>query len=131
MLRFPQLNLDDGKALSDGIIVNETSDVLGRGIYLHDKNRLAQLAQERQCRVFFVQQHLVVKRGVDPGCDDFFDAREIHDHAKRIEPVGLEGNDRPPVMAMQMPALAVVVQQAMAVAKTNLARHTIHGLSEA
>jgi hypothetical protein len=33
-------------------------------------------------------------------------------------------------MAMQMPALAVVVQQAMAVAKTNLARHTIHGLSE-
>ena len=36
---------------------------------------------------------------------------------------GLQRDDRPAVVAVQVPALAVVVQQAVAVAEVDLARH--------
>src|SRR6516164_3911859 len=77
-----------------------------------------------------MQNHLVVERLIDPAGDDFFDVREIHDHAERIELGGLKADDRPAIVAVKVLAFAVVVQQAMAIAKTNLAGHAIHGLSE-
>ena len=48
MIGLPELDLHDGEALGHAVIVNETSDVLGRGVDVHDKNRLCKLPEEGQ-----------------------------------------------------------------------------------
>src|SRR5262249_50833844 len=83
--------------------------------------------EQGQDGVVAVQQHAVVEVRVDPGADDAFDAREVHDHPQRVELAGFQRDDGAAVVAVQVAALAVVVEQAMAVTKTEFTRHAIHG----
>src|SRR5262245_15722235 len=131
MIRLPQLNLDDWEPFADGKIVDEASDILGRRVHIEDNHRFAKLPKEWQHGVVSMQQHFVVKRLVDPTRNHFFDLCKIHDHTERIELIRLEADDRSAVVAVQMPALAVIVQQAMAVAESDLARHAKHESSPA
>jgi hypothetical protein len=52
----------------------------------------------------------MIEMAVDPAADDFFDRRKIDNHAKRIEPVRLDSDQRPAVVAMEMAAFAVVLK---------------------
>ena len=64
----------------------------------------------------------MIEMGVDPVADDALDRREIDDHAEIVEPFGFERDDGAAVVAMQMPAFADVIEEAMAVAETDFAR---------
>ena len=58
---------------------------------------------------------------VDPSADDTFDIRKIEHHAPFVERLRLDGDDRAAVMPVQITALAIVIEQPMAVAKVNFA----------
>ena len=73
-----------------------------------------------------MQQHFVIERLVDPRAHDILDLRKVHDHAEAVELGRFERNDGPAVVAVQVPAFAVVVQQPVAVAKADFAGHTVH-----
>ena len=64
---------------------------------------------------------------VDPTTYYVFDLSEIEDHAPIIELIGLERNHNSAVVAMQIAALAIVIEQAMTVAEINFSSHQIHG----
>ena len=65
---------------------------------------------------------------VDPAADGFFDRREVDDHAERVEPASLQGDDRAAIVPVQMATLAVVIEKSMTIAKANLARDLEHGV---
>ena len=58
---------------------------------------------------------------VDPAADDPLDVIEIEHHAVRVEPRGIERQNRPTVVPVQMAALALVIQQPMAVTEVDFA----------
>src|SRR5262245_34845911 len=63
---------------------------------------------------------------IDPAADDALDLREIHDHAELVEPGRLKRDDGPAVVSVQVPALAVVFEEPMAVAESKFARDEEH-----
>ena len=79
-------------------------------------------------RVVAMQDHAMVEVLVDPVADHVLDVREIDHHAPRVELFGLDRDDGPAVVAVQVLALAVVVEQPVAVAEVDFARHSKHGL---
>ena len=71
----------------------------------------------------------MIERRVDPGCQHTLDMRKVHHHAKRIQFGGLQGDDGPAVMPVEVPALTLVAEQAVAITELNLTRHAVHGSS--
>ena len=59
-----------------------------------------------------MQQHAMVEVGIDPALTTRLIGK-IDDHAERVELVRFERDDRAAVVAMEMAALALVIQQAM------------------
>src|ERR1051325_3073448 len=123
---FPESHFDDGKSLTQSEIENQLGDVFGRRVHVHQEDRFVLCFEMRQDGVVLVQDHAMIEVGVDPGADDALDGGEVDDHAERIEPIRLQGDDGAAVVPVQMPALAVVLQQAMAVAEADLARDLEH-----
>src|SRR5262249_34365221 len=127
VLRLPELYLDHGESLARGKVEDQPGDVLRRRADVEHEDRVARLAQKRQHGVVAVQQHLVVELGVDPAADDALEQREVEHHAQRVEAVGGERDGGAAVVAVQVAALALVLQEPVAVAERQLARHAGHG----
>ena len=68
----------------------------------------------------------MVQMIVDPAAHIAFDVGEIQHHPAMIELVGHDGNHRPAIVAVQIPALSRVIQQTMSVTEIDLASHAIH-----
>ncbi len=68
---------------------------------------------------------------VDPGADRLFDVGKVEYHAAIVELGAFDRNHRTTIVAMQMAALAVVVEQAVAVTEVDFAGNSEHffGLS--
>src|SRR5262249_50574474 len=130
VFRLPQLDLDHRKTLAGSEVKDQLGNVFGRWVNVQHKHRLALMAQQRQHRVVAVQQHLVVERLVDPRAHHGFHAGKVHDHAEVVKARRGERQDGATVVPVQVAALAVVIEQAVAVAEVDLARHAEHGASQ-
>lgn len=64
---------------------------------------------------------------VDPGLQASLDVAEVDHHAPFIERLRFERDQGPGIMAMQVPALAVIVEQPVPVAETDLLDDAEHG----
>ena len=89
-------------------------------------HRLAQLSEDRDDRIGFVQDHAVVEIVINPARHLLFDVGKIDDHPAMIELRSFEHNHSFAVVPVQMLALAIVVQQPMAVTKVNFSGHSKH-----
>ena len=69
----------------------------------------------------------MVEVGIDPAGDDPLDVGEVEHHAAVVKLLGLDGDDGVAVVPMQVAALAVVVEQAMAVAEVDFSGDAEHG----
>ena len=65
---------------------------------------------------------------VDPSADDALDVGKIEDHAALVELLRLDHDHRPAVVAVQIAALAGVIQQAMAVTEVDFASDSKHAV---
>ena len=74
------------------------------------KEGLAHFFEDGHDRVFAAEDHAMVEIVVDPGADRLFDVAEVEHHAAIIELGAFDRNDRPAIVAMQVAALAFVVQ---------------------
>ncbi len=83
-------------------------------------------SQHGHGRIVAVEYHAVVQIFVDPAADHRFDLVEIEHHSLIVQRRGLDRNNRPAVMSVQMPALALVVQQPMAVTKIDFSGNAKH-----
>ena len=126
MRRFPEADFNDRHALLAGDIGDQLGDVFRRRIHVQQIHRLALLFQDRHDRVVAVQNHAVVEMIVDPAVDAALDLVEIDDHPLPVEALGLDGDDRPAVVAVQMPALALVMQEPMAVTEVDFSGNAEH-----
>ena len=79
----------DGRTASFALEYERTpkkpTDYLRIRRLLEQEDRLPLPLQQRQQWIVLVQQQLVVEVGVDPGIDDPFDVRKVHDHAEPVE----------------------------------------------
>ncbi len=75
-----------------------------------------------------MQDHAVIQIPVNPVLDHGFDFVEINHHAKRVKRLGDKLDFPLAVVAVQVAALALIIEKAMAVAKINLFGHAEHGL---
>jgi hypothetical protein len=73
-----------------------------------------------------VEQHAMIQVLVNPRAHGAFDVSEIDEHATIVKMVAGDTDDRTAVMAMEMAALAIVVEKPMAVAKINFAGDMKH-----
>ena len=110
-----------------GLQVDEFGDALRSRVHVEQVIGFLQLLKSRQNRVVFMQDHLVIEVVIDPRLHHPFDLAEIDDHAQRIELIALNSNDRRAIVPMQMPALATVIQQPMAVTEVDFASNSMHG----
>src|SRR5262245_7477692 len=117
LLRFPQLALDDGKAATGGKFVDQAGEVFGGGALLHQKQWLALLSQDGDERVGLLQDQAVIELLVDPAADDALDLGEVEHHAAGVERRRSKRDHSPRAVAMEVAALAGVIQQPVAVAK--------------
>ena len=69
---------------------------------------------------------VVVEMVVDPAVDRSLDLRKIQHHAAIVKPRCLEGDAHPAVVPVQMPALALVMQEPMAVAEVDFSGNSEH-----
>lgn len=74
-----------------------------------------------------MHQHVVVEFGVYPGFCVVPDIAEITDHSQFIENHRLQPDYSGCIVAMQMTALACVVEQAVAIAEVDLFGNGVHG----
>lgn len=126
MRRFPKLRFDDGKAMFQRKLVNEFGEIFGRRIHIEQIERLVHLAQDFHSRIVAMQDHAVIEIVVDPASDDAFDIREVDHHAAIIELGRLDRDHGSPIVAVQILALAVVIEQSMPVTKINFPANSIH-----
>ena len=126
MLGFPEHDFDDGQAGLAGVLVDEPGDVLGRRVAVHHEDALAVLQEHGQDRVVTAEQHVVIQVLVDPLLHGLLDVAEIDEHPSRVELRALESDDCTAVVPVQMTAFSVVVEQAVAVTKLDLARDSKH-----
>lgn len=126
MIRFPKLDFGHRESLRRRVVENEPGNVLGRGVHVHDKHRLPLLAKVGQDRIILVKQHPMVESPIDPALYDLFDSGEIHHHAQRVEFGGSDRNDGPAIVAVEVPALTVVVQEPVAVTEADFASDLVH-----
>ena len=119
--RLPQADLDDRESMLGRHFENPLGDVLRRRVGVHQIDRFAQFFEHFHGGVGAIEDHAMVEILVDPTADDLLDLREVQHHAVRVEPRGVEGDDRAAVVSMQMAALARVVQQAVPVTEIDFA----------
>ena len=117
--RFPKLDLHDREALGGRIFKISRAMFSAVGIGTPSGTSARPAAQQRHRRIVAVQEHAVVEVLVDPAATPL-DVAEVEHHAPRVQAGRLQRNDRPAVVAMQVPALSLVVQQPMAVAEVDL-----------
>ncbi len=115
MLRFPEHDLDHRQAGLSRVFVNQSCDVLGRRIDVHDEHPLTALDERRQQGIVATEQHVMIEILVDPGVDYPLDLSEIDQHAATVECLTLERDHCPAVVAVKVAALAIVVQEPMPV----------------
>src|SRR5690348_10424303 len=113
--RFPEPGFNDRETMIGGEIVNQLGDILGRRVGIHQEHWFAKLFQYGDRRIIAVQDHAMIEIVVDPTADHALDVAEIEHHAAMIKLLGLNDNHRPAVVAVQVTALSLVVQQSMAV----------------
>src|SRR5437763_4539817 len=76
-----------------------------------------------------MEEHLVVERIVDPTTHDLLKAGKIQDHPQPVQLRGRQRDHGPAVVAVQMPAFAIVIQQTMPIAERKLTCYAVHGAS--
>ncbi|CAK9062147.1 Spermidine synthase, partial [Durusdinium trenchii] len=96
------------------------SDVLGGRVPVDQIDLFTEFFEERDDRVFAMQDHPVVEFGIDPGPQFCLDVAEVDEHAAVINLVSFEDDDRTAVMAVEMAALPLVVEEAVSVAELDL-----------
>ena len=126
VLRFPQRHLDDRQIVAHRVLEDHLGDVLGGRVHVQFHERFALPPQFRDHRIVAVQKHAVVECLVDPGAEDALDGCEIHDHAERVEDRRFERDDGPGVVPVQVSALPVVLEQAVAVTEVDFFRDSEH-----
>jgi hypothetical protein len=124
---FPKRDFHDRQSFAAGVLENEASNVLGRRISRNQHEGFAQRLEEGNGRVVFTQDHAVVQFGIDPGAKRAFDVGKIDEHAALVERFGFQHDDGFSVMAVQMPTLPRVIEQAVSVAKIDLLTDAVHG----
>ena len=64
----------------------------------------------------------MVEVGVDPSLDKVTHVAKVHDHAESIQRIGLNIHFEERVVSVQVPTLAVVVQQTVTIAELDSLR---------
>ncbi len=119
--RFPQHGFHHGETCLAREFIDQSSDVFGRGILVHQEQWLAGFPQQIDKRIVFPQQHSMVQFLIDPSIDDPLDVPKVENHSPLVEILRLDGNNRPAIMSVEVPALAGVIHQAVAVAEVDFA----------
>jgi hypothetical protein len=72
------------------------------------------------------QDHLVIELAIDPALDDALDVAEVAHHVPRIECIAADVDFHDGVVPMRMPADAVIIHQAVAVAELDPLGDRVH-----
>jgi hypothetical protein len=120
------MSFHHGKAALGSEIENKFRDIFRRRIGIDEVQWFAQLFEDRYGGIVTAQNHAVIQRFVNPLAYDLFDVGEIQDHAAGIQLRRFQYDDCSTIMPMQITALAVVIQQAMAITEINFACDTEH-----
>jgi len=126
MLCLPEHDFDDRQTGFLGMLIDQAGDVLRRGVAVHHENSLTVLPQRGQDGVVPAQKHGVIQIVVDPLLNLPLDLREIDQHAPRVKFRALQRDHSTTIVSVQMTALAIVIQQAVAVAKINFSCDSEH-----
>jgi hypothetical protein len=108
------------------MVENEFGDALDGGVAVQNVDGLAELLERLHQGIIMPQQHLVIELFVDPSLHDTLDVAEVADHVAIVERARSNLNLGDGVMAVRMPANAVVVEQPMAVTEIDALGHGIH-----
>lgn len=114
---FPELHFKHSKARLGSDLVNRFCEIFCRRVSVEQQHGLMMLPKDFDHGVFTVQNHVMVEILIDPMPDGLFDVTKIGEHSSMVEIRALNGDDSPPVMAVQEAALPIVVDEAMAVAE--------------
>ena len=90
------------------------------GFGVHHVTGLPMLVKHGDQRILPVQEHLVIQFGIDPGFDHLVDVAEIDDHAPVVQMVAGDLHFNPAVVAVEVTAFPLIVEQAMAVAEIDV-----------
>lgn len=125
---LPERHFLDGKFCFLGLLINQLRDVFCRRVCVDDINRLVEFLQKGDRRIVAVQDHFVVEFVVDPGSQRVFDVAEVYEHPPFVEVFTLQNDDGATVMSVKLFAFAIVVQQAMTIAKFDFLCDAIHSI---
>src|SRR5262249_45553017 len=84
--------------------------------------------QDGDERIAGLEDEAVVEGLVEPAADHTLQDGEIDHHALSVQGRSFEGDENPAIVPVQVPALALVLEQAVAIAERQLARHPEHDL---
>jgi hypothetical protein len=85
-------------------------------------------AQQLDHRIVVPQDHLVIQLAIDPRLEGAFDVREIHHHVPRVQRLGGNVDLDHRIVAVQVPAHALVVEKTMAIAEVETLSDAKHAL---
>ena len=108
------------------VFEDQARDAFDRRIRIEEVDGLTELLQRLYQRVVVTQHHLVIELLVDPLLDDPLDVAEVAHHVAVVQLVGadLDLGDR--VVAVQMLADAVVIEQPVPVAELDTFGDGVH-----
>ena len=107
---------------SDAALFQRMMDVNFMGVVHAAQTVLPSMLERRRGRIVVPEEHLVVQLPVNPLLDDPLHLVEIAHHVSRVEAVGLHGNLGHGVVAVEVPAVPVVVEEPVAVAEVDALR---------
>ena len=102
-----------GTSLSLGLVENQLGDVFRGWVLVQQVEWLAHFFEHGDHWVATAKDHAMVQVLVDPGAYRLLDVAEIQHHPPRVQLRSFNADHGPTVVAMQVTALAIVVQQPM------------------
>ena len=114
---LPESQFYDRQFVGIECVADVRGDVLGSWILVDDVVRFAEVCQDLDELVVFVQYEPVVEVCVDPGFGDVAYVCEVDDHSALVGLLRFDVNFDASVVSVQVSALAVVVYKSVPVAE--------------
>ena len=108
------------------MVIDQLGNVLRGGIGIHHMDRFALTQKVGQHRIVTMQDHPMVKVLVDPLSHRVLEPAKINHHSQVVKLIGLKGDDRLAIVAMNVFSFAIILQKAMAIAKVDFPGHSVH-----
>lgn len=120
------MHFQDGKSFFRSMFINQPRDSFRGRIGIDDIDWFSQRAKHWQRGVLLAENHAVIEILINPAANFAFDIVKVEQHPPIVELCSLQDNHGTAIMAMQITALSLVIQQAMAVTEFNFLCNAIH-----